>query len=129
MNRTLGMASALCTVVARTSLTDQAAQLLDFQRFNLFFHYDLLGYAMMSLATFFAGLTIHPADRGDKWLRLLLLIHGIFFASCLVLPLTGVFAEMPEAAWVGTAVLEFWCFYFLPVGCLACRYFAKDVRV
>ena len=30
---------------------------------GLFFSLDLLGYALMSLATFFAGLTVEPKDK------------------------------------------------------------------
>lgn len=46
---------------------------------GLFFSLDLLGYALMSLATFFAGLTVEPKDKPSKWLRALLMIHGVFF--------------------------------------------------
>lgn len=91
---------------------------------NLFFSFDLLGYALMSLATFFAGLTVCPRSRTDRWLRALLLIHGVFFISCLLIPMPGVFrADSP--AWIGTAVLEFWCAYFCPVAVLSRRYFQK----
>ena len=37
-------------------LTEKARELLDFQQMGLFFSLDLLGYALMSLAAFFAGL-------------------------------------------------------------------------
>ena len=48
---------AQLTTVRMDALTEQAAVLLDFQRFGLLFNYDLLGYGLMALSTFFAGLT------------------------------------------------------------------------
>ena len=105
-------------------LTEQARILLDFRQMNLFFSFDLLGYALMSLATFFAGLTVCPRSRTDRWLRALLLIHGVFFISCLLMPMLGVF-QADSPAWIGTAVLEFWCAYFCPVAVLPRRYFQK----
>lgn len=113
---------AQLTTVRAGSLTGQARELLDFQQMGLFFNFDLLGYALMALATFFAGLTICPKNRGDKWLRALLLIHGVFFISCLLLPILVAFqADTP--AWIGVAVLEVWCAYFCPVAILSFVYF------
>lgn len=115
------------TVVRFGGLTNEAAEILDFQQFGLFFNYDLLGYSMMALATFFAGLTVECTTKVDRWLKALLLVHGVFFISCLVMPMLGVFSADGEA-WVGTAVLEFWCAYFVPVGILSCQYFSKQKR-
>ncbi|MCI8526693.1 MAG: hypothetical protein HFF17_12435 [Oscillospiraceae bacterium] len=112
------------TTVRLEALTDQAASLLDFQKMGLFFNLDLLGYALMALSTFFAGLTIRKKSRADRALRALLLIHGVFFFSCLIMPVLGVFrADSP--AWVGTALLEFWCAYFCPIGILSLLHFSK----
>ena len=110
------------TTVRLTGLTEQARELLDFQQMGLFFSLDLLGYALMSLATFFAGLTVEPKDKPSKWLRALLMIHGVFFISCLIMPMLGVF-QADSPAWIGVAVLEFWCAYFCPVAALALHYF------
>ena len=103
-------------------LTEKARELLDFQQMGLFFSLDLLGYALMSLATFFVGLTVEPKDKPSKWLRALLMIHGVFFISCLIMPMLGVF-QADSPAWIGVAVLEFWCAYFCPVAALALHYF------
>ncbi len=70
---------AQLTTVRLNDLTQQATALLDFQQCGLLFNYDLLGYAVMSLATFFAGLTVKPQRKTDKWLKYLLMIHGVFF--------------------------------------------------
>ena len=77
---------AQLTTVRFHDLTQQAAVLLDFQQCGLLFNYDLLGYGVMSLATFFAGLTIKPQTKLDKWLKYLLMVHGVFFISCLLIP-------------------------------------------
>lgn len=115
---------AQLTTVRLNDLTQQAAILLDFQQYGLLFNYDLLGYGIMSLATFFAGLTIKPQTRTDCWLKYLLIIHGVFFISCLIVPMLGVFkADSP--AWIGIAVLEFWCLYFCPISILSFLHFSN----
>lgn len=115
---------AQITTVRMDSLTRQAAAILDFQQFGLLFNYDLLGYALMALATFFAGLTVNPQTKPDKWLKGLLMIHGVFFISCLLFPMFGLFkADSP--AWIGVAVLEFWCLYFCPISILSFLHFSK----
>lgn len=114
---------AQLTTVRLNDLTQQAAVLLDFQQCGLLFHYDLLGYAIMSLAAFFAGLTVKPQTKTDRWLKYLLMVHGVFFISCLIMPMLGIFkADSP--AWIGVAVLEFWCFYFCPIGILSFLHFS-----
>lgn len=115
---------AQLTAVRQGGLTEQAAQILDFRQCGLLFCYDLLGYALMALATFFAGLTVEPRTRADKWLKYLLLVHGVFFVSCLVCPMLGIF-QVESPAWIGVAVLEFWCVYFCPVGALSFLYFRR----
>ena len=49
---------AQITTVHAGGLSHEAASYIDYQQFGLFFSFDLLGYALMGLATFFAGLTI-----------------------------------------------------------------------
>ena len=109
---------AQLTTLRLDSLTDQAIQLLDFQKFGLFFNYDMLGYALMALSTFFAGLTLSQ----NKWLKALLMIHGIFFISCLIIPMMGIFSTEGNPL-IGIRVLEIWCIYFVPVGLLSYRFF------
>jgi hypothetical protein len=114
------------TTVRQGGLSVQAAQILDYRTFGLFFSYDLLGYGFMAIATFFAGFTIKAADKADKWLKWLLHIHGIFAISCFIMPILGVFhSGMQNTDWIGTALLEFWCIYFLPINLLTYRYFRK----
>lgn len=115
---------AQLTTVRQNELTQQAAILLDFQKCGLLFNYDLLGYAVMSLAAFFAGLTVTSQEKTDRWLKNLLMIHGVFFVSCLIAPMLGLFkADSPT--WIGIAVLEFWCFYFCPIGILSYLHFSN----
>lgn len=115
---------AQLTTVRLDSLSPEAAKILDFQQFGLFFSFDLLGYALMSLATFFAGLTVKVKRRTDKWLKYLLMIHGVFFVSCLITPMLGLFKE-GGASWVGVAALEFWCVYFCPISILSYLHFSR----
>lgn len=118
---------AQLTTVRFGGLTEQAQALLDFQQMGLFFSFDLLGYALMALSTFFAGLTLDAQTASEKWLKALLLIHGVFFISCLSAPMLGIFTA-GGPAWIGVLVLEFWCVYFFPVGVLSFRRFRAMKR-
>lgn len=119
---------AQTTTVRLDAMSDQALRLLDYSRGGLMFSYDLLGYGMMALSTFFLGLTIHGRDPVDRWLKRLMLLHGIFFFACFIMPMTGAFSSMGggETSVGGVIALECWCAYFLPVGILAFVHFRSD---
>lgn len=117
---------AQMTAVRLDPLSGDALAILNYQQFGLFFSFDLLGYGFMALATFFAGLSFKAAGRAERWLKALLIIHGVFFPACLVMPMLGVFSSGAEGAeWIGTVALLFWCVYFIPVGCLSVLHFRK----
>lgn len=116
---------AQTTTVRLDTMTDQAVRILDDSRGGLMFNYNLLGYGMMALSTFFLGLTICARNTLDQWLKRLMLLHGIFFFGCLIMPMTGAFRSMAdgETSVGGVIALECWCAYFLPVGVLAFFHF------
>ena len=116
------------TSVRLDGLNEPALRILDYQRGGLMFNYDLLGYGMMALSTFFMGLSMKAERRADSWLRGLMLLHGIFFIGCFVIPMTGAFTAMAdgEAGNGGTIALLFWCAYFFPIGVLAFRHFGNS---
>ena len=118
---------AQTTTVRLEELNEQAAGILDYQRGGLLFNYDLLGYGMMALSTFFSGLSIQAENKTDLWLKRLMLIHGIFFVSCFFMPMTGMFTGMGEHKGNGGYIaLLFWCAYFIPVGVLAWKHFSPE---
>ena len=119
---------AQATSVRLDGLGDEALRVLDFRRGGLIFNYDLLGYGMMALSTFFIGLSLRAESRADVWLKRLLMLHGLFFVSCFVLPMTGMFQSMADGGTSrgGTIALIIWCAYFLPVGVLTWRHFEPD---
>ena len=120
---------AQVTAVRNDPLNEQAVMLLDYSKGSLFFSYDLLGYGMMALSTFFTGLTICPENRRDKWLKYLMMIHGAFFFGCFFMPMTGIFrAAMSDGSGKlgGTIALELWCAYFLPIGILSAIHFKRE---
>lgn len=121
---------AQTTTVRLDSLNEQAVRILDYSRGGLFFRYDLLGYGMMVLSTFFVGLTIDAKTKADKWLKYLMMIHGIFFLGCFIMPMTGAFSSMSNGAtnMGGVIALECWCVYFTPVGILSIIHFRKGKR-
>ena len=119
---------AQATTVRQEDISEQAVKILDYQRGGLLFNYDLLGYGMMALSTFFIGLSIKADSKSDKWLKYLMIIHGFFFISCFIMPMTGVFTSMANGAGAngGTIALMFWCAYFIPIGVLSYRHFGKS---
>lgn len=118
---------AQTTTVRLESLDEQAIRILDFQRGGLLFNYDLLGYGMMALSTFFIGLSMKAESRADKWLKCLMMLHGIFFISCFIMPMTGAFTSMADGknGSGSTIALLCWCAYFLPIGIQSVRHFGK----
>ncbi|HML69025.1 MAG TPA: hypothetical protein PKA81_11575 [Clostridia bacterium] len=115
------------STVRNMALTRVALQLLDYRTFGMMFDLDMLGYCLMAFSTFFAGLTIRVRDKGDRALKILLLVHGVFAPMCFLMPILGLFSgDMQGAEWIGTAILEFWCAYFLPIGILSYRYFSRQ---
>ena len=119
---------AQTTSVRLEELNEQAVKILNYQRGGLLFNYDLLGYGIMALSTFFIGLSIRPAGRSDRWLKYLMMIHGVFFVSCFFMPMTGMFTSMAEGkgSGGGSIALLFWCVYFMPVGILAWKHFGTE---
>ena len=119
------------TTVKNEQLNEQAANLLEFGKFGLIFNYDLLGYGVMSLSTFFTGLSMQPNNKTDKWLKALLMIHGLFFFSCTFMPITGMFAKMSSGGdgIGGRLALVAWCVYFLPVGILSFLHFKNPNKM
>ena len=115
-----------CTSVINDNLSTESSKILNYSNMGLMFNLDMLGYAIMALSTFFIGLTINVKNKKDKVLKYLLLIHGIFFLSCLIMPMTGIFANSTGSSSIGGVIaLEVWCFYFLPIGILSYKHF-KD---
>ena len=121
---------AQTTTVRLEDLNEQATKILNYGKGGLLFNYDLLGYGMMALSTFFIGLSIKAESKPDKWLKYLMMIHGVFFISCFIMPMTGVFTNMGNGdnGSGGTIALVFWCAYFLPIGILSYRHFGRSAE-
>ena len=116
-----------CTTVINEQLSDSATKILNYKYMGLLFNLDLLGYAIMALSTFFIGFTINIHNKKDKALKYLLLIHGIFFISCLIMPMTGMFINTSGSSSMGGIIaLEIWCLYFLPIGILSYLHFKNN---
>lgn len=117
---------AQVTNVRIDAMTEQAALILDFKRGGLMFSYDLLGYGMLALSTFFIGLSMKADSKSDRWLKRLLMIHGLFFFGCFIMPMTGAFRGMSDGGTSrgGVIALVCWCIYFFPIGVLSYRHFS-----
>lgn len=119
---------AQLTTLRLSILNEQALAILDYKNLgSLFFNYDLFGYAFMAISTFFIALTIQIKKKRDKCLKSLLLIHGVFAVSCVIMPILGVFnKDMKGGNLIGVLVLEFWCAYFIPICILSYQYFKNN---
>ena len=115
------------TTVNNEQLTEQAANLLTMGKCGLIFNYDLLGYGVMALSTFFTGLSMKAQNKVDKWLKALMMIHGVFYFSCTFMPMTGMFSKMSSGGdgLGGRLALVAWCVYFLPIGTLSFLHFRE----
>ncbi len=132
---TFGVMYALCnsivyfvqlSTVRNSFLTDQAVALLDYSRFGMMFHVDMLGYCFMSISTIFIGFTIKVKSRADRWLKWLLIVHGVFAIGCFIIPILGLFGSATQGSdLIGVLILEFWCLYFTPIGILSMLHFAR----
>jgi len=102
------------TVVNKGNAPAEVLEVLDYGNMNLMFYLDLLGYGIMALSTFFLGLTIKSDDRINKTFKILLIVHGLFFLPCLIMPMTPLMdkKEGPQSNG-GVIALEFWCLYFI----------------
>lgn len=114
---------AQTTSIRLEEFSEELRQVFDYTRFGLYFNYDLLGYGMMALTTFFIGLTINVSNKKDKWLKWLLIIHGVFFIPCLIMPMFGIFLNGNSNT--GVIALELWCIYFMPICFLTYKHFEK----
>ena len=118
---------AQLTTVNNEHLTEQAANLLEMGKCGLIFNYDLLGYGIMALSTFFTGLSMKAKNKTDKWLKALMMIHGVFYISCTFMPIKGMFIKMTSGGdgIGGRLALVAWCVYFLPIGILSFLHYRK----
>lgn len=118
---------AQCTTVnLNSNLSSETLSIIDYSKLgSLFFNYDLLGYGFMALSTFFISFTINTNNKSSILLKKLLLIHGIFFISCFIMPMFPIFTTSTDNL-IGTVLLEIWCMYFLPICILGYKYFDSD---
>lgn len=117
---------AECTTVRmNTTLSNEALSIISYgYNGSLFFNYDLLGYAFMALTTFVMAFLVEPTCKADNVFKWMLWIHGIFFLSCLFVPMFPVFT-VGTSDYIGIILLEIWCAYFIPICVLGYQYFNR----
>ncbi len=114
-----------CTTVHNENLSQDVSRVLNFSNLSWIFNLDLLGYGIMALSTFFAGLTINVKNKKDKALKIMLMLHGMFFPGCFIMPMTGMFVRnVGTSSSGGYIALEIWCLFFIPIGILSFMHFS-----
>lgn len=118
--------SQCTTINLNPNLSAETLSIIDYSKLgSLFFNYDLLGYGFMALSTFFLAFIVDTTNNKNKILQRLLLIHGIFFPSCFIVPMFPIF-NTNTGNIAGTILLEIWCAYFLPISILGYKYFQNN---
>ena len=117
------------TTVLRGTAAAVVLDVITYRPGTWFFNLDLFGYGVMSLSTFFIGLSLTSVTRGEKWLKGLMLAAGVFALSSILMPLLNLFSGNGSSGdeIFGILALEFWCLYFIPLTILAAGYFKKNV--
>jgi hypothetical protein len=116
------------TTVAYQTAAPEILKVLSYESLgSLMFNLDLLGYGIMALSTFFIGMSIEPNNKVDKWLKILLMVHGVFAPTSVLLPMLNIFsADMGSSGdKIGITVLLVWCAYIIPTGVLSILHFKK----
>lgn len=114
------------TVVLHKTADEKILQALSFSAAGSWmFDLDLLGYGLLSISTFFVGLTLQTNDKTDKALKLLLMLHGAFFV-CMFVPVLPLPATNQGNG--GTIALICWCLFFLPICVLSVLHFKKSTE-
>lgn len=129
--------------VIHNIIPDEAVQMMTYTPVSWMFNMDLFGYGMLGFSTFFIGLSFESENRNGKWMKGLLMIHGVFALTCIIMPALNLFPSHETAAAadsvlestdgldpdiLGVLVLEFWCVYFVPVMLLAANHFRRKSR-
>ncbi len=117
------------TTVLHGSASPDILRVLDYtEPGSLMFNLELLGYGLMALSTLFVGLSLTVVTRADWWLKLLLIVHGVFAPFCVALPIINTFGSMPGTTGGGIVMpmLIAWCIYFAATAALAFRHFSND---
>lgn len=111
------------TTVLHKSVDEKILQVFSFSEAGSWlFNLDLLGYGLLSISTFFVGLVLQPQNKADKALKILLMLHGIFFV-CMFVPILPLPSTNQGNG--GTIALIFWCLFFLPICILSTLHFKK----
>jgi hypothetical protein len=118
------------TTVNQQSASVDVLKILTFEPGSWIFAFDIFGYGMMAISTLFIGFTIIPKNISDKWLKSMLILHGIFAPVCIVFPTLNLFTDAGSVSQgnnMGMVALEGWCLYFIPTMILAAKYFQSKM--
>lgn len=134
------MYAVMCTsayyiqiAVVRTNslgVSSDAMELFIFKPGSAIFAIDMLGYVFLALST----LVLAPLFKDNKKsklkkaLRVMLIIHGLFFISTLIFPVIG-FQESASTSQssdiFGGLALLFWCVLFVPIPIMFAKLFKQ----
>lgn len=115
------------TTVYQQAASKDVIHALTYKPGSWIFALDIFGYGMMAISTFFVGLSILPNSRNDRWLKAMLMLHGLF-ALGIVFPMLNLFngeAGNDSVNNIGVVILVGWSLFFIPIMILAAKHFKE----
>lgn len=119
------------TTVNQQAASQDVLKILTFTPGSWIFAFDIFGYGMMAISTFFIGLTVVPDSKSNKWLKAMLMLHGLFAPICIVFPMLNLFnstASIETGNNMGVIALVGWCLFFIPIMVLSAKHFRDRLR-
>lgn len=112
------------TTVAYATADHVVLDAISFTSGSWLFGFDIMGYGLMGLSTFLIGLTIKVVNKKDRIMKAMMLIHGVFFPICVLMPMLNIFKAGGDDN-SGIIALQFWCLYFIPIMILSAIHFYR----
>jgi hypothetical protein len=106
-------------------LSSEVLRAIDFKPGSPTFAMDMLGYGFLCLSTLAAGFAL--VEARDKILRVLCFFHGAIAVPTFAAPIiSGIFlSPSGQTNDIGSYILLFWCFVFIPIALLFMRFFKE----
>lgn len=95
---------------------------------TVWFAVDMLGYAFMTLATWFAAPVFTGGNRLSVWLKRFYILHGVMVVPTLIAPALMGPSVGESADTAGTYALLGWVAIFIPLAVMTARHFRRDLR-
>ena len=106
--------------------TEKKFMLSNYYNFESFLNFNIFGYLLLSLSSFFIGLSIETNSKKDNILKLMMLNHTIFGIFFILSLFKMIFNYVSDYYFLTGLVIKIkWCIYFSLICILSFGYFRK----